>query len=341
MNKIICKISGKEFNSFRGFLNHLRKYKMSSKEYYDLYLKKEAEGVCYCGNETSFVSFKYNEYCSDACANKSTKKKLILNNKFKGEEGVKKLISFTEKRKGIDPNIEKRRKTIETKCEKLGISLFEYYSDHSTRGSMNRTEEEIKLSTEKAMKTKHENGSVGGRSYYKEYDLFGKSIVVQGYEPIVLDYLQENHNDNNLIAGGKPYSVNYYCTESNKFRLYFPDILLKKQKLFVEVKSEYTYNKNKINTHNKMIGCLLEGYSVVLVVLTNKEARNRKLDGYKKLLDWAISSQASNHSPSWVMYDEGSTTIRKGVVSNDTKCRGSEIVTERDIVWSSAKVEAA
>lgn len=59
------------------------------------------------------------------------------------------------------------------------------------------------------------------------------------------------------------------------------------------------------------------------------------------MLDWAISSQASNVAQPFVaIYDEGSTTILLGVESNDSKCRGSSrILEECDIVWSSVKAE--
>lgn len=80
---------------------------------------------------------------------------------------------------------------------------------------------------------------------------------------------------------------------------------------------------------------------IIVVVPSGREARKRKLEGSKNLLDWAISSQASNHMQPFVaMYDEGSTTILLGVESSDSKCRGSSrILEERDIVWSSVKAE--
>lgn len=337
---IVCKITGKEYNTLRGFLNHLRTLKLSSKEYYDKYLKIIGEGVCYCGKQTKFNNFKYNKYCSDVCACKSDEKREIIRNKFLGEYGQEKLKYFTEKRKGVDNNLEKRKNTIAEKCTFLGVSEFEYYSNQGKKSFLSMSRVQVEERTKKSMDTRHKNGKMSGRSYYKPYDLFGESISVQGYEPIVLDYLSENYKEFGIVAGGKPFCIRYFCSETNSFRLYFPDIQLKKMNLFVEVKSEYTYKKHKQNTHDKMLGCLGYGSSVVLLILTGKEMRNHKLDGYKKLLDWAISSQASNHTPIWYMYDEGSTTILEGVESNDSKCRDSYL-RECDIVWSSAKVEAA
>lgn len=85
--------------------------------------------------------------------------------------------------------------------------------------------------------------------------------------------------------------------------------------------------------------------SIILVIPSLIEVRKNRLDGSKKLLDWAISSQASkesNNAPFVAIYDEGSTTILLGVESSDSKCRGSSrILEEHDIVWSSPKVLAA
>jgi len=52
----------------------------SIKEYYDIYLKKENEGICYCGKETQFlgsINKGYSKCCSCSCAQNhpNTKKK--------------------------------------------------------------------------------------------------------------------------------------------------------------------------------------------------------------------------------------------------------------------------
>lgn len=44
--KIICQICKKETVPL-GMPGHLRKHNMSTKEYYDKYLKKSNEGICY------------------------------------------------------------------------------------------------------------------------------------------------------------------------------------------------------------------------------------------------------------------------------------------------------
>ena len=83
--KIFCKCCNTQTNlvidSFSRF--HLKKiHNMSLKEYYDIYIKGENEGICLeCGKETKFVSYKdgYNEFCSRECARKSK----IVHNRIK------------------------------------------------------------------------------------------------------------------------------------------------------------------------------------------------------------------------------------------------------------------
>lgn len=79
---IKCKICNFESNNFRGFSNHINKiHKISSKDYYDKYLKKENEDVCLiCKNKTTFfnLSHGYRTYCSTKCAmsDENTKNKI-------------------------------------------------------------------------------------------------------------------------------------------------------------------------------------------------------------------------------------------------------------------------
>ena len=64
-----CKICGIIHNNIGG---HIRQFhKMSSKDYYDKYIKQENEGICpVCGNPTTFLGFTkgYREHCSTKCS---------------------------------------------------------------------------------------------------------------------------------------------------------------------------------------------------------------------------------------------------------------------------------
>ena len=76
MNKTKCKICGKEIGN-KGLTSHFKNtHNISSKEYYDKYLKQENEGKCLeCGKETKFIKFTkgYHSFCSTKCSNNNKK----------------------------------------------------------------------------------------------------------------------------------------------------------------------------------------------------------------------------------------------------------------------------
>ena len=60
----ICRICGKDVD----IRTHIKVHKLTSKEYYDEYIKKENEGICpICGKETKFLGILkgYRQYCSN------------------------------------------------------------------------------------------------------------------------------------------------------------------------------------------------------------------------------------------------------------------------------------
>lgn len=308
-----CQITKKQFLSMRSFLNHLRTLKISSKEYYDLFHKKDDEGFCYCGKKTSYHGFSYKKYCSSSCSTKSIEHRNAVSKRFiTNPEALK---SFIKKRneKCIDNNIEKRRETIRKKAYTLGITESEYYSDHSKKSFAKLTEDQIKERTLKSMTTKEVKNNFGGRSGYKKYAFFDEEVSLQGYEHVVLSTLIEDFNmkkDEIMIGKSKVPIIKY-----GKNKMYFPDFYLPKYNLLIEVKSTYTLIQHLENVIEKCKASVEQGYSILLLVVTKHEARNRRLEGSKKLLDWAISSQA----PKPIWYGEGSTTILNGVESSDSK----------------------
>jgi hypothetical protein len=300
-----CKVTNKEFNSVRGFLNHLRTIKMSSKEYYDKFHKKDNEGFCYCGKETKYHGFKYKGHCSNACINKSEEHRKKVSQRFVNNPDA--LENFRILRKNVvwdyTESTKKRKKTIKKKCESLGITEEQYYSEIGKKSYLNLSPIQKETAKIKRMKTILKTGNSGGRSGYKSYPFFDETLSLQGYEPLVIDSLiKDFYLCKNDIVGGKS---GVPIIKYNGNRIYFPDFYLPKYNLMIEVKSIYTYNLHMQNVHDKCLACVKSGYSIVLLVLNKREARNRKLEGSKNLLHWAISSQDPN--PKW--YGEGSSTI--------------------------------
>jgi hypothetical protein len=103
-----CEICGKEFKNYKSLGAHLRTHKITSKEYYDRFLKKDGEGICpVCGKETSFknLNLGYYNFCSCKCAASGE------NNPFFGKhhsEETKKKISDAEKGKHLSEKTRKK-----------------------------------------------------------------------------------------------------------------------------------------------------------------------------------------------------------------------------------------
>ena len=308
-----CLETGKTYKSFRGFLNNLRHLNMTSKEYYDKHHKTEDEGICaICGNQTTYRSFSYKKHCSDICSAKSPEHRKAVSERFINNPSA--LISFRNKiKKYHTPEIfkekeNKRKYTIKNKCLKLGISEYEYYSDHGRKTAENLSQEQIYQRTLKAQDTKEQRGIVSGRSGYKPYPFFDEFVNLQGWEPIVLDELINVYDLKkcDINVGRIKIPIIKYI-ENEKQRSYFPDFFLPNHNLLIEVKSKFTLEKQYSNVMLKCQASIDNGYSIILLVLNRSEAVERKLRDSKKLLDSAINTK--NSKPTW--YGEGSTTTSK------------------------------
>lgn len=69
-----CEICNRKFETIKSLQTHISHgHKINSKIYYDKYLKKINEGICYCGNKTNYknMNLGYHEYCSRKCQRNS------------------------------------------------------------------------------------------------------------------------------------------------------------------------------------------------------------------------------------------------------------------------------
>jgi hypothetical protein len=116
-----CEICKKEFKNIKSIANHIKIHNLSSNEYYDIYLKKENEGICLiCHNKTLFKNIinGYKKYCSIKCSNKSE------HNPFKNKEIQDKIKQTNIKKYGVDnplKNKEIQEKQNKTILEKYGV----------------------------------------------------------------------------------------------------------------------------------------------------------------------------------------------------------------------------
>jgi hypothetical protein len=111
-------------------------------------------------------------------------------------------------------------------------------------------------------------------SYYiKEYILpSGNIINIQGYEHFALDELlqKENMNENDIITGCKNVPTIWYNDESGKKHRHFVDIFIPSQNKCIEVKSTWTFKKQKEIVLLKKIAAKELGYLYEIWVYDNK-----------------------------------------------------------------------
>lgn len=125
--KFKCPICSREYfkGDWANIVAHLKKkHSISSKEYYDEYLKKETDGICKnCGKETRFLSISkgYKETCSFACTNML---KYGVDNPWKAKEVKEKIKDTNRKRYGVDfaaQSAQMKQASRKTFIEKYGV----------------------------------------------------------------------------------------------------------------------------------------------------------------------------------------------------------------------------
>jgi len=111
---------------------------------------------------------------------------------------------------------------------------------------------------EKSMKNSHR---------YKEYIWkTGEISLVQGYEPIVLTELEEEgYTFDEILTSTKDMPLIKYSFEGVS-RRYFPDIFIPKENIIIEVKSNYTLNKEWDKNQAKFEATKSQGFDFRLEV---------------------------------------------------------------------------
>lgn len=96
-----------------------------------------------------------------------------------------------------------------------------------------------------------------------------KEFVVQGYEDRgIYKLLDIGYSVDDIIVGEGVPVIDYIFEE--KQRKYFPDIFIPRDNYIVEIKSEWTFNRNKAKNLIKRQACLDEGYKFDFMIFNNK-----------------------------------------------------------------------
>lgn len=107
---------------------------------------------------------------------------------------------------------------------------------------------------------------------YKEY-IFpsGKSYKVQGYEPQAIDFLLKIYYEEDIILGRNEMlrvagARSFEYDHENKTRSYYPDIFIKSKNLFIEVKSQFTFDMHKDTVFLKQNVVKANGYNHKILI---------------------------------------------------------------------------
>jgi len=135
----LCKICNKIFLSLWGLSNHIKKiHKIESKEYYDRFLKKENDGLCYCEKNTEYQGLQgYRQYCSYICMNNASevqekKKKTCLKNYGVGNPFQSEIVQMKYKQTCLKKyEVENPSQIFEIKEKKRQTVLL--HTDHQNK----------------------------------------------------------------------------------------------------------------------------------------------------------------------------------------------------------------
>jgi hypothetical protein len=114
----------------------------------------------------------------------------------------------------------------------------------------------------------HYKGFFKAKSYIRPD---GSIIKVQGYEPLALDYLYAKYEMNDIVICGRLHMF-YYHVDNNK-RRYFPDIFIKSENRYVEVKSPYLFETYKDINEQKRQSVMDKGFNYSFFIFD----RNKQL----------------------------------------------------------------
>ena len=141
----------------------------------------------------------------------------------------------------------------------------------------------------KIRKTFFKNEGMGRHKRGYRYKIYsfpsGRKILLQGYENGALDnYLlniyEESDIENNIKIINS-FKFEYGQTVSGIKRRYIPDFYIKKDNLFIEVKSEYLYNKNLEGIYLKAKSIIDRGYN--FYILVSSDNKNFKKIVYEEI----------------------------------------------------------
>jgi len=105
---------------------------------------------------------------------------------------------------------------------------------------------------------------------YKNFELpSGRIIKLQGYEPQVLEQLLQTYSEDDILCEVKDINKEIgrikYMFENNE-HTYYPDFYIKSTNTIIEVKSHWTFEKEKEKNLAKEQACLQQGFNFEFII---------------------------------------------------------------------------
>lgn len=224
-----------------------------------------------CNNIGKFsIKNRRYDYCSKKCSDSDSNKHIKTQEKRRGKinyhemniRSAKTRGEFIDMNSGLNGHQLAWLKTKKTR-EDNGVWLKNTILAHSRVTTEDRISRSVKR-TNTLIARYGVSHFGGGYSKIKNVCICGVNFLVQGYEDVAIyQLIEKGHTPNNIItiSREKKYALEYEF--NGKLHQYFPDIFLKDENKFIEVKSEYWFKKErarcvaKQNAANKL-GILYE-----------------------------------------------------------------------------------
>lgn len=243
--KVICKLCEFEVNLDNLGLHmrtrHNWHYENNSKEYYDLFIKKETNGHClFCGEKTKFInmSIGYNTYCSRKCvglSNERNDKRRETKKLLYGDENYSNRIKFKKTIKNINGFVTCVKKSKETKLKLYGDSSYNN-RDKYRETCQNKFGVSCNLALD-SMRNPCGISKISTEFFYKLYNLLSDKLKK---EILFYDLNKElliNYNNRSYLYD--------FTVQSYKFVIEFNgDVYHANPSKFNEDDTPHPYNKN-------------------------------------------------------------------------------------------------
>ena len=247
-----CQICGQFCKNLQSLHTHIRLHKISDRDYYDTYLKKEGDGICpICNRPTRFYGLRgYRRYCSMSCASLSpdAQEKLRETSQRKYHtNSPNQAYIIKEKQKqslvdkfGEDFGKERYKRATKTMQKKFGVAnMLEIHEIQRKGVDLSHTEKADAKREKTYQDVYGVNHPYLRHMFWKYKDVFFDSRFELAVYIYCIDHNIEIEREPIVAQDSKGKDIRYfvYKDKSGHTRKYFPDFRIRD--MIVETKSNY------------------------------------------------------------------------------------------------------